>query len=204
MEIKYKDIILRDMREADIDDDIRWNTVETQWALWDAPWEMEEELPKFDPAAYRERMGKHLSKLKTGLRWHFEVDTAEGDHIGGVNAYLIDSQCNWTSLQEAEKRPGETFHRTVGLDVSESRFWGRGLGTQALAAFIQYYLNNGISELYLQTWSGNERMVHVARKLGFVECCRKVGIRQVRGGTYDGLTFRLDVEAFQAYLAEHI
>lgn len=36
MELHYKDIILRDYKENDIEDDIRWNTVETQWALWDA------------------------------------------------------------------------------------------------------------------------------------------------------------------------
>lgn len=29
MELKYRDITLRDSRESDIDDDIRWNTVET-------------------------------------------------------------------------------------------------------------------------------------------------------------------------------
>ncbi len=39
MEIPYKNIILRDMVVADIEDEIRWNTVETEWALWDAPWE---------------------------------------------------------------------------------------------------------------------------------------------------------------------
>ena len=44
MQIKYQNIILRDMRESDIDDDIRWNTIETEWALWDAPWETEEEI----------------------------------------------------------------------------------------------------------------------------------------------------------------
>ncbi len=49
MEIKYQNVVLRDMRESDIEDEIRWNTVETQWAQWDAPWEMEEELASFDP-----------------------------------------------------------------------------------------------------------------------------------------------------------
>lgn len=202
MEIKYHDIILRDRKESDIDDDIRWNTVETQWALWDAPWEMEEELPKFDPAAYRAKALEWLKKQKEGFRWHFEVDTAQGDHIGGVNAYLVDSQYNWISLLDAEKRPEETFHRTLGLDLNESRFWGRGLGTQVLTAFIRYHLDSGLTDLYLQTWSGNGRMIHVAKKLGFVECRRKTGIRQVRGETYDGLTFRLDVEAFHSTLCE--
>ena len=54
MEIYYQDIILRDYRESDIEDDIRWNTVETEWALWDAPWETEEDLASFDPKSFRE------------------------------------------------------------------------------------------------------------------------------------------------------
>ena len=62
MEIKYQNILLRDARESDIADDIRWNTTETAWALWDAPWEMEEELRRFDPAAYRQKELEALEK----------------------------------------------------------------------------------------------------------------------------------------------
>lgn len=38
MRIEYKDIVLRDYKEEDIADDIRWMTVETAWSDWDAPW----------------------------------------------------------------------------------------------------------------------------------------------------------------------
>ena len=54
-------------------------------------------------------------------------------------------------------------------------------------------------DLYTQTWSGNVRMIGLAEKLGFRECRRKPGVRQVRGGTYDALTFRLDRDAFAAH-----
>jgi len=90
MEIKYKDIVLRDRIESDIEDEIRWNTVQTEWALWDAPWEMETWLPTFQPEEFR---AKELEALKESLeepRWSLELDTAEGVHIGSVNTYLID------------------------------------------------------------------------------------------------------------------
>ena len=32
-------LILRDMRESDIEDYVRWFTKETEWGNWDAPWE---------------------------------------------------------------------------------------------------------------------------------------------------------------------
>lgn len=199
-ELRFQDIVLRDMREADIDDDIRWNTVETKWALWDAPWEMETELPKFDPAAYREKMLANLSKPKEGARWSLEVDTAEGVHIGSVSSYLIDENYEWVRLSDV--LPGQKVWHTLGIEINDSRFWGRGLGTQALAAYISYHLDNGFTELCLQTWSGNVRMIRTAEKLGFVVCHREIGFRQVRGSVYDGLIFRLDVRKFRGFLME--
>ena len=50
---------------------------------------------------------------------------------------------------------------------------------------------SGVNELYTQTWSGNVRMLRCAEKLGFVECNRGVGTREVDGQRYDGLTFRI-------------
>ena len=193
MEIYYKDIVLRDYRESDIEDDIRWSTVETEWALWDAPWEMEEELASFNAQKFREEQLEKLKKPRQGFRWSLELDTAEGVHIGGVNAYLIDESFQW--IPKAE--PGRKSFPALGIEINESAYWGKGFGSQALAAYVRYFLDNGREELYLQTWSGNIRMVRCAEKLGFVECSRIAGLRCVRGAVYDGLTFRLDAERFQ-------
>ena len=61
MEIKYKNIVLRDMKESDIADEIRWYTVEIDWTHWDAPWEMEQEVLNFDAEKHREKLLKKLS-----------------------------------------------------------------------------------------------------------------------------------------------
>lgn len=34
-------VILRDFKEGDIEKRIYWETSETEWQLWDAPWEYE-------------------------------------------------------------------------------------------------------------------------------------------------------------------
>ena len=71
MKIEYKDIILRDMTEADIEDDIRWNTVETDWSNWDAPWEP---LPDIsDTDSYRKKELLKLAEPKDKIRWGFEI-----------------------------------------------------------------------------------------------------------------------------------
>ena len=98
MQIKYKDVLLRDYRESDIDDEVRWNTVDTQWGLWDAPWEKEDYFRTFDPEAYRQRRLDWLrTKAPKGeeLRWFLEIDTAQGVHIGTVSAYLMTEDFQW-------------------------------------------------------------------------------------------------------------
>lgn len=201
MEIKYRDIILRDMVESDIEDDIRWNTIETEWALWDAPWEMEVELPKFNSVKYRAEQLKRINRPPEGIRWGFELDTAGGTHIGSVSSYLINENWDWIPLKDV--LPGQIVYRTLGIEICDSRYWSRSLGTQAMAAFIQYYLENGIQNLCLQTWSGNDRMIRCALRLGFKECHREIRNREVCGGLYDGLTYKLDLDRFHKFLSEN-
>lgn len=199
MQIKYQNIVLRDYQASDIEDGVRWNTAETQWGLWDAPWETEEAFRTFDPAVFRAERKKRLGipQKPDALRWSFEID-AGGVHIGFVNAYVIDDQYQWRRLEPAETLDSG-LRIAVGIDICEHEYWSGGWGAQALTAFVRYWLKSGFQNIYTQTWSGNLRMIGLAKKLGFVECCRKEGIYQVRGGQYDGLTFRLDPSAFAAH-----
>ena len=199
-EICYRDIVLREMKESDIADEIRWNTVETEWSLWDAPWEMEEAIRSFDPEAETKRLLEFIHGPKPSIPYSLEVDTAEGVHIGTVSQYLIDENYDWISRKDAQ---GKRVFHTLGIDIAESRFWGQGYGTRALAAWTQYFLDQGIRDICLQTWSGNVRMVRCAEKVGFRECNRFVGNRHIRGGIYDGLTFQLDLDKFHKYLSEN-
>jgi len=197
MEIKYQNIVLRDMRESDIDDEIRWNTVQTEWALWDAPWETEEELKTFDPEEHRKKELEWLAARKPEHRLSLEIDTADGVHLGAVSSYCIDGDCNWLEKAPQGEEERRKARWAVGIDIHDPAYWSGGWGTQALAAYIRYHLDGGYTELYAQTWSGNFRMTALAEKLGFRECQRREGIRQVRGKAYDGLTFRLDRAAFE-------
>ncbi|MBQ7123970.1 MAG: GNAT family N-acetyltransferase [Oscillospiraceae bacterium] len=197
MEIKYKNIVLRDMKESDIEDEIRWNTVETDWAHWDAPWESEPELLTFDAEKHRRKELEFLSKPKSEPRWGFEIDFGD-KHIGAVSSYLMNENFEWTPLKTAEN--GEKLFRAVGIEICESSFCEKGLGTNALGAFIKYYLDLGETEIYTQTWSGNVRMIRCAEKLGFEECMRKKNFRLVHGERYDGLSFKLNLRKFEEFL----
>lgn len=188
-------ILLRDMVDSDIGDYLRWETVETEWQFWDAPWEYEgrtEEQIARELRDYRATLAaraKEARELAEGtLRTQLEIclddeaDPALSTHIGGLGSYRID---------DAFCVRGDGAHRAIGIDIYDMRARGKGYAATAMRLFIGQFRAHGLRELYCQTWSGNMRMIGLAEKLGFEECCRKKGIRSVRGGVYDGLTFRL-------------
>ena len=188
MEIKFENIILRDMNESDIENYVRWFTTETEWAKADAPWEPLEES---DEESERKRWTRYFEAMRElpddVHRWKFEIEW-NGRHIGWVSSYMMNENYEWIGANTIQ--PGQTVYRAIGIDICEPDLWGKGIGANVLRAFMNYYFASGVDELYTQTWSGNARMIRCAEKLGFVECNRNVGTREV-DGQYDGLTFRL-------------
>ncbi len=190
MEIKGESIILRDYIEADIDKDIYWETVETEWQLWDAPWEYDEREP-FDPDKFRKKKLEILSRQKDENRTRstFEIciNNEEKTHIGGCSFYKIDDNFIFT------KGEGKC---AIGIGICSVNARRKGYATSAMKLFIYYLMSKGYYEFYTQTWSGNYRMIGLAEKLGFEECNREENVRNVRGNNYDGLTFKLSIENF--------
>ena len=149
MILKDDTVLLRDFKREDIAKRIEWETEQTEWQLWDGPWEYEglteeqkkENLQKYIKAL--EEWAAICESLSDEMpRKSFQICTPEGEYVGWCGSYFI---------------------------------------------------NEGFTELYTQTWSGNERMIGLAEKLGFTECCRKPKLRTVRGQQYDGLTFRKEL-----------
>ena len=195
-----KDLILRDMTEADLAAHLRWELEETEGQLWDGPWEYEGLTAAEREAqayAYVEKLRSRMERTRAlppdarRTTFHIAAKDAPDRAVGWVNAYHIDDAYTYTA------QPGRI---AVGIDLPEPAARGKGWGTQALAAFAAYLLETE-EEVFLQTWSGNGRMIHVAEKLGFEVCCRKEGLRLVRGQRYDGLTFRVTRKQFLTFSA---
>lgn len=199
MEIKNHKIILRDFIESDIDDRIHWETVETEWKLWDAPWEYHE-LEVFDLIGYRierlEWLAKEKKKDENRVRKSFQIciNDESRKHIGWMNSYKIDDNYRFTRGQG---------HCAIGIDIPDMSSRRKGYATASWDLFIQYLLSNGIEDIYTQTWSGNERVMGLMKKLGFEECNRVNGYRTIRGQVYDGLTFKLNKEKYYDFHEEN-
>ena len=181
-------IILRPMKRSDVCDRIRWETEDTEWQLWDGPWDYEGKT--------QEELKKQLEELTTAwfsraehpveqdpmLSLEICVDDERQTHIGWLGAYYIDDDC---CIVDDGKR------LAVGITIVPQSVRRKGYAQAALTLYIHYLFSCGVSEVYTQTWSGNTRMIRLAEKMGFSEFMRKKDLRLVRGQRYDGLTFRL-------------
>jgi RimJ/RimL family protein N-acetyltransferase len=172
--VKNGNIVLRYIKESDIEDYVRWTTTETEWNDWDAPWEED------DDNDFVERQKNSLNKSP-----HFynklEIDTILGKHIG------------WVSCYETEYDGGNVI--AVGIDIPAVSDRGKGNGKDALTLYMAHLFKKE-DVLYAQTWSGNTPMLRLAEKIGFVEVRRIKDLRQVKGVNYDALTFAISKNDF--------
>ena len=187
MEIVFGEVILRDYRLTDVEDEVRWTNVDTAWFCESTPWLT---LAHVDPDELRKDMVQIMSDLsEDAIRWRFEVESA-GQHIGTVSSYYLDKNYEpppWGTIDQSKNAEENGSIRALGVEICERAFWGREIGTKALAAFMEYYRSLGEHQFLLETWSGHARMLGCARKLGFVEAKRQKAAYVVDGKAYDGL-----------------
>jgi len=147
---KGKNVLLRDARSSDFESYIRWMK-DGEWKDFDAPWE------ELDDS--KEKMEKKFKQLflkeKTEPRRRAMISILEDKPIGWVNHY-------------SENEHHSVF--LVGIDICEDEHLNKGLGTEALALWIDYLFDNSeVHKVGLHTYSFNSRMNKVAEKLGFVK-----------------------------------
>ncbi len=193
LEIIGNKVILRDFIKEDIDDRIKWETIETEWLEWDAPWEAEEE--PFNHKKYSDLMEKKLCEKQDPNRFRYGFQICINDeikkHIGWINAYKIDDEifCSDDDCKLA-----------IGIGIPDLSSRRKGYATEAWDLYIKYLLDNGTKDIYTQTWSGNIRVIGLIKKLGFEGCYREESFRIVRGVLYDGLTFKLNIERYKVFV----
>jgi len=122
MKIEFENIILRDMIESDIEDYVRWFTVEREWENWDAPWEKEDSSEETERERWTEYYGAVKDRPDDALRQKFEIEW-NGRHVGWVSSYCIDENYEWVGKTE----DGQTVYRAVGIDVCEPDVYGNGI-----------------------------------------------------------------------------
>ena len=79
----------------------------------------------------------------------------------------------------------------VGIEICESSFWNKGYGTEALKVWIDHCFQLGFKEVYIETWSGNNRMIRCAEKCGFKLIGKIMGTHTVGEMQVDSMLYRV-------------
>ncbi len=187
MNIVFGDITLRDYRLSDVEDEVRWTNEETEWFYNEAPWMTMEPV---NPKELRSEMAEIINNTpENAIRWRFQIEW-EGCHIGMLSSYYLNDNyedTSWENIDQSKNAEENNSVRCLGIEICEMDYWGKGIGTKALTAFMEYYRSFGESRFLIETWSGNFRMLGLAKKLGFCEVKRIKGAHTVDGKEYDEL-----------------
>ena len=188
MQLEYKDIILRDKIEEDIESHIKYHNQRADYLKYLMPLDYEEYLEEYDEDIYRLTEKKRLEKSLPDLRTGFEIETKNGQHIGYVNSYYIDYM-----YEPVKKDPNESTHnKAIEIVIFDQENWGKGYGQKALVAFADYLFDEGDYKLlYAKSWSGNEQAEFMCKNLGFRIVSRNEDTISFDGESYDEITLRL-------------
>ncbi len=170
-------VVLRDRLVSDAESHVRWQTA-GEWRDFDAPWEQ-------GPPVHNEQQRDDLRRRFL----HVCAQSLPEPRRTAIIALPDGRPLGWVNRYDSERFPDTC---RVGIDICEDEFLNRGLGTEALALWVDYlFATAGMRRIGLDTWSLNPRMVRVAEKLGFT--LEGAGREMVRwkGAWRDRLSFGL-------------
>ena len=97
------------------------------------------------------------------------VQIFDGTYLGNIGLHQID------------QRVGRA---TLGIVIGKKEEWGKGYGTDALCALLDFSFNTlNLQKVDLMVKENNERAIHLYRKCGFNEVGR-LPRHEYRGGKY--------------------
>ncbi|MEQ7054234.1 GNAT family protein [Paenibacillaceae sp. P-4] len=139
-----------------------------EWKKWDAPYYP---LESKSYEEYQEEMMRFLDMdPKPTPEMLIEVN---GEIIGFVSYYWEHRPSNWLE---------------IGIVIYNPQYWNGGYGTEALRLWIDHlFAELPLVRIGLTTWSGNERMIRVAEKLGMTCEGRLRKCRLYNGLYYDSI-----------------
>lgn len=120
----------------------------------------------------------------TGRAHWLLITTLEGEPIGRVGYVDLDRR---------------NRHTEIAIQIGEPAYWGRGYGTDALNAFLEYLFDGlNLHKVWLRTDAFNERARRAYEKCGF----RQDGVLRAHtflgGRYYDALVMSLLEDEYRA------
>ncbi|TQP08500.1 GNAT family N-acetyltransferase [Vibrio cholerae] len=84
----------------------------------------------------------------------------------------------------------ETRWLEAGIVIYDESYWGKGIASIALSQWISYlFKTQEIERVGMTTWSGNDRMMSLATRLGLKQEARLRKVRYYEGIYYDSVKY---------------
>ncbi|NGZ75569.1 GNAT family N-acetyltransferase [Saccharibacillus sp. VR-M41] len=166
--VRLRSVMPADYRELY---DLIHSEKDRTWTEWDAPYFKDEE----EEETFEEFAQGYESLRARNLPWEprLLIETIEGRMLGTVNSYWEHKPSNWLEC---------------GIVLLRSDTWSRGCGTEALRLYVGYlFASLDVPRVGITTWSGNERMMRAAARIGMRLEGRVRRCRIVRGELYDSI-----------------
>ncbi len=191
MRLRGREVLLRDLEPGDADRLADLMGLERPWRRTNGPYfgrpgraELQEEIVRYRQLATTDH--DQLPDPRSMLAIAVPADPAppadpaeSGDLAGGG---LLVGLVTWYWESHA------TDWRRMGIAIHDEAYWGRGLGTEAMALWTSYLFDHTDAlRLDFATYSGNPGMLAVGRRLGFVEEARHRRARRWSGGVHDAV-----------------
>ena len=142
-------------------------TSNDEWTEFNGPY-----FPYAHPSLEEFKFGV-FQRLLSGV--DLQVITVDDTPIGTVNSYW---ECESTRWIEA------------GIVIYDSEYWGKGIALKAIPLWINYlFETQTIERVGMTTWSGNQRMMSLASKLGFKQEAVLRKVRYYQGKYYDSVKY---------------
>ncbi|MFC4652232.1 GNAT family N-acetyltransferase [Lactococcus nasutitermitis] len=180
-------IILRELELKDCEDYLYWNNPSREFHHWNGP---------YYASHSKEELEKQVSQLKNSL--------SKGQKNVLKNKKIIADKENDAIIGEVSWywKSQETLWLEIGIVIFNENYWGNGIGTEALKAWIDQIFQEKpeLVRLGLSTWSGNKRMMKLAEKCGMQKEAEYRKARIVDGSYYDAISFGILREEWQNFL----
>ncbi|MGZ4164889.1 MAG: GNAT family N-acetyltransferase [Tumebacillaceae bacterium] len=177
-------VVLRDITQEDVERIYYWNyeAEDREHQNWNGPYAPVKPMSR---EQYVEQVcAKKLAVVGTDQPRRYLVIEADGKLIGDVGWYFVSEVTNWFE---------------IGIVIYDSNYWSGGYGTEAFRMWMDYLFTHlDTVRLGIGTWSGNERMIGLAKKMGMIEEARVRKARIVRGEYYDAIKMGILREEWEA------
>ncbi|MGM7684538.1 GNAT family N-acetyltransferase [Cytobacillus sp. Hm23] len=166
MKLVGNKVILRSIEQQDLP--VLWDFIYgedvPEWKKWDGPYFP---LEKESIEEFKVSMAKHMQEASL-----FAIEV-NGKLVGTTTYYWEYKPTRWLE---------------VGIIIYDPNYWSDGYGTDALILWVtEMFKRFPIERVGLTTWSGNERMMKSAEKLGMKLEGRLRKCRYHNGIYYDSI-----------------